>query len=141
MSITRSLLRQILAEEVEKAKKLPSHFGSGKNITVFGYRTKHFDICLSAEVLFKDIKDELKGVNLDGVKKMVAKAAQLSDKIFGIEKRVVNRGSATKEECNQSEELNDQLKACMKKILGDKTTKKIGYMSMHLREIRKRKDK
>ena len=140
MRLNLRQLRRIILEEAEKAK-LPAHFGGGKNINVFGYKTKHFEICASAVMLFEELKEELKGVKLEGVKDMVVKAAKLSDQIFGLEKRVVKRGSATKQECDRARELNDQLKVCMKKILGAKSTKKLGYMSMHIREITKRKQK
>ena len=136
----RRLVQEIVIKEA-KQKDLPAHFGGGKNITVFGYKTKHFDICLSAVNLFEDLKKKLKGVNLDGIKDMVAKAAKLSDQIFGLEKRVVKRDSATKKECDKARELNDQLMMCLKKILGKDTGKKTGYMKMHIREITKRKEK
>ena len=39
-------LRQLIFEEEYPAE--PDHFGGGENIDIFGYQTKHFDICKSA---------------------------------------------------------------------------------------------
>ena len=98
---------------------------------------------MSATNLFNDLKKQLntKGVDLDGIEKMVKKAARISDQIFGLEKRVVKRGTATKQECDRARELNVQLKDCLKHVLGGDTNKKLSYMPMHIREITKRKEK
>ena len=140
MKITRKQLRNLILHEAKKMD-VPAHFGGGKNITVFGYKTKHYDICLSAVNLFEDLKEKLKGVNLEGVEKSIVRAAKLSDQIFGIEKRVVKRGSSTSEECDKSRALNNELKDVLKGVLGNAAREKLGYMTMHVREITKRKDK
>ena len=140
MKITRKQLRNIILQEAKKLD-VPSHFGGGKNISVFGYKTKHFDICLSAVNMFEELKEKLKGVDLEGVEKSITKAAKLSDQIFGIEKRVVKRGSSTTEECDKSRLLNNELKDLLKGVLGNSAREKLGYMTMHIREITKRKAK
>jgi len=140
MKITRKQLRNLILQEAKKMD-VPAHFGGGRNINVFGYKTKHFDICLSAVNLFEDLKGKLKGVNFAGVEKSIVKAAKLSDQIFGIEKRVVKRGSSTSEECDKSRALNNELKDVLKGVLGNAAREKLGYMTMHVREITKRKDK
>ena len=50
----KDLLREQDDFKVDKKPEheIPSHFGSGKEITVKGYETKHFDICASAVSLF-----------------------------------------------------------------------------------------
>ncbi len=140
-----SRVRRMILDVLLEGKKgeEPAHFGSGKNVTVFGYKTKHFDICLSATNLFNDLKKQLnaKGVSLDGVEKMVKKAARISDQIFGLEKRVVKKGTATKKECDRARELNAELKDCLKHVLGSDTNSRLNYMPMHIREITKRKEK
>ena len=140
MKITRKQLREIILQEAKKID-VPAHFGGGSNLTVFGYKTKNFDICLSAVKLFEDLKKRLKGTKLEGVEKSVAKAARLSDQIFGIEKRVVKRGASTQEECDRAAELNRDLKSIVKSVLGASANDKLGYMKMHMREITKRKEK
>ena len=110
---------------------------------------KEEDILTSANLIKKGLViDRLlsslvvtKGVNLDGVEKMVKKAARISDQIFGLEKRVVKRGAATKKECDKGRELNAELKDCLKHVLGSETNSRLGYMPMHIREITKRKEK
>ena len=70
--------------EQEEGDK-PGHFGSGENIEVFGYQTKHFDICKSAVLLFKKITPE----NSNKLAQVyAAKAAKFLDIVFGIEKDV-----------------------------------------------------
>tara|TARA_A100001011_G_scaffold400259_1_gene513621 strand:- start:12876 stop:13586 length:711 start_codon:yes stop_codon:yes gene_type:complete len=135
----RRIIRDVLNEG--KDEDVPAHFGSGKDITVFGYKTKHFEICLSATNLFNELKDRLNKSKLDGVEKLIKKAAKISDQIFGLEKRVVKRGTATKAECDRSRELFAELKDCLRHVLGSDTNKKLSYMPMHIREITKRKEK
>ena len=140
MKITRRQLKELILQ-VAKKLDVPSHFGGGKNISIYRYKPKHVDICLSAVNLFEDLKKKLKGVKLAGVEKTITKAARLSDQIFGIEKRVVKRGSSTAKECDRARELNTELKDVLKGVLGSTARDKLGYMTMHIREITKRKTK
>ena len=140
MKLSRSQLRNLISEEAKKAK-LPGHFGSGKNIDVYGYKTKHFEICLSAVNLFEELKKKLKGINLKGIKVQVAEAAKITDKIFAIEKRVVKNNKSTEKDIEAALELNGQFKHAVKKIFAEDAVKKIAYMPMHLKEITKRKEK
>jgi len=66
---------------------IPSHFGSGKEITVKGYETKHFDICASAVSLFT----KLDKVDNEEATKYIVEAAKGIDHIFEMEKAVVNK--------------------------------------------------
>ena len=67
--------------------QIPSHFGSGKEITVKGYETKHFDICASAVSLFT----KLDKVDNEEATKYIVEAAKGIDHIFEMEKAVVNK--------------------------------------------------
>ena len=48
----KTLVNEVINEEDNET---PSHFGGGENISVFGYDTKHFDICNSAVILFEKL--------------------------------------------------------------------------------------
>ena len=66
-------------------------------LNVYGYQTKHFDICPGAQTLFKDI---LRGEFTDGVpsakeEDKVVKLAKLHDTLFALEKIALkNQGDA-----------------------------------------------
>ena len=72
----------------EKLVNEPAHFDSGENLEVFGYDTKHFDICGSATKLYQMLNDE-RGPD---VQQQISKSAKLLDKLFEIEKEVVRDG-------------------------------------------------
>ena len=64
--------------------------GQGE-LNVYGYATKHFDICTGARALFKDI---LSGEFTDGIpssneQDKIVKLAKLHDALFAIEKMVI----------------------------------------------------
>ena len=49
-------LKTLLFEEENKyPADAPEHFGGGENLDVFGYQTKHFDICKSATTLYEKL--------------------------------------------------------------------------------------
>ena len=61
-------------------------------LNVYGYQTKHFDICPGAQTLFKDI---LRGEFTDGVPSVkeqdkIAELARLHDLLFFLEKLAIN---------------------------------------------------
>ena len=83
-------LKDLLYEqEVDKKPehKIPSHFGSGKEITVKGYKTNHFDICASAVELF----GKLDKVDNEEATKLIVEAAKDMDMVFQLEKAVVRK--------------------------------------------------
>ena len=52
-------LKTLLVEQEQENKypeDAPKHFGGGENIDIFGYQTKHFDICKSAVTLYEKLK-------------------------------------------------------------------------------------
>ena len=94
---------KIMLEQHLLEAETPDHFGGGKNIDVFGYQTEHFDICKSAVMLFEKIKEKnLEGMAVDHAKK----AAQHIDKVFEIEKDVVEEGSAAPEQMEEAVDNN-----------------------------------
>jgi len=85
----------VLANELTKHFKASTdqevQENQGKEIDVYGYQTKHFDICPGATKLFKDI---LAGEYTDGVpssneQTKLVRLAKLHDALFGIEKVVL----------------------------------------------------
>jgi|TARA_B110000444_G_scaffold254800_1_gene287927 hypothetical protein len=126
--------------EQEEGDK-PGHFGSGENIEVFGYQTKHFDICKSAVLLFKKITPE----NSNKLAQVyAAKAAKFLDIVFGIEKDVVEEDSAAPEQIETSID-NVALFAyelgCAGANMTPMTdmTRDIAFVKMHMMEIINRK--
>ena len=79
-------LKTLLVEQEQDSKypsDAPEHFGSGENIDIFGFQTKHFDICGAAVTLYNTLKenDEHKDLIIDSAKEM--------DHLFEMEKQVV----------------------------------------------------
>ena len=134
--ITKQQLRRLI-EQVVIDKTIPEHFDSGENIDVYGYDTKHFDICRSAVMFFED---SLADAEFLGTEKMIVEAAKTADKIFALEKRVVGKGYSELEECEEAVELHDKFKECIKNILVEDYADKIGFMKMHVKEITKREE-
>ena len=79
----------LIEQEVDKKpeNEIPAHFGSGKEITVKGYKTNHFDICASAV----DLMTKLDKVDDEEATKYIVEAAKGLDHIFEMEKAVVRR--------------------------------------------------
>ena len=79
-------LKSLLVEQEQENKypeNAPEHFGGGKNIDIFGYQTKHFDICKSAVNLYEKIKQN------EEAKDLILKTAKDFDHLFEMEKQVV----------------------------------------------------
>ena len=115
----------------------PDHFGSGKNIDVFGYDTENFDICKSAVLLFQKLSD----AKMESTQEHIIKAAEHLDKFFGIEKDVVSKNSTSDEQGDKAIELLSlfsyeigDVSARMKKDL----TREIAFIGVHMDEIGKR---
>lgn len=136
MRITKRRLKRIIEQAIID-KTVPDHFDSGENIDVYGYDTKHFEICGSAVDLFEG---ELSGAKFPGTEKLIIEAAKLADKIFAIEKRAVSRGYSEYEECEEARELHDEFKDVIKDLLVEDYADKIGFMKMHVKEITKREE-
>jgi len=79
-------LKTLLVEQEQDSKypsDAPEHFGSGENIDIFGFQTKHFDICGSAVSLYNKLKE------YDEHKELIVESAKEMDHLFEMEKQVV----------------------------------------------------
>ena len=79
-------LKTLLVEQEQDSKypsDAPKHFGSGENIDIFGFQTKHFDICGSAVSLYNKLKE------YDEHKDLIVESAKEMDHLFEMEKQVV----------------------------------------------------
>ena len=66
-----------------KEQKVPDHFDGGENIDIFGYKTKHFDICRSAVDLYEKLREN------EEAKDLIVQSAKDMDHLFEMEKQVV----------------------------------------------------
>ena len=73
----------LFEEETNYPSDAPDHFGGGENIDIFGYQTKHFDICKSAVTLYKKL------IQNQEAKDLVLQSAKDMDHLFEMEKQVV----------------------------------------------------
>jgi len=81
-------LKTLLVEQEQENKypeDAPKHFGGGENIDIFGYQTKHFDICKSAVTLYEKLRE----YDDEKVKELVLITAKDFDHLFEMEKQVV----------------------------------------------------
>lgn len=92
-------------------KPLPSNVMMSMDI--FGFKPSHFDICPVAESLFKHLMTM--PVDADDMG-MIRSAALQADKVFEIEKNVIEKGEATEEELIQAILLVDDFKDLMREI-------------------------
>ena len=141
-------IRKIIKQEAAKIMleqhlleaETPDHFGGGKNIDVFGYQTEHFDICKSAVMLFTKIKEKnLEGMAVDHAKK----AAEHIDKVFGIEKDVVEEGSAAPEQMEEAVDNNMLFGyeiGALSMHIDEDLTRDTAFHKLHIMEIANRYD-
>ena len=76
-------LRDLLFEDNHYPPDAPDHFGGGENLNVFGYQTKHFDICKSATTLYEKL------IQNEEAKELIIQTAKDFDHLFEMEKQVV----------------------------------------------------
>lgn len=108
-------------------------FAEQGNLDVYGYQTKHFDICPGAYNTFlhfteMDLTDDVVG--------MVRSAAQIADNVFLLEKQVIEKQSASEEELNQANILVDDFYDLIDEI--DNLTNmehNVDYMDGHIEVI------
>ena len=77
----------------------PAHFGGGENIDIFGFETKHFDICKSAVILYEKLKEH------EDAKELIVSSAKELDHLFEMEKQVVNGEEVDHDPIEHSVEL------------------------------------
>ena len=73
----------LIKEDSHYPSDAPKHFGSGENIDIFGFQTKHFDICGAAVSLYNKLKE------YDEHKDLIIESAKEMDHLFEMEKQVV----------------------------------------------------
>ena len=83
------------------------------NINVFGYHTKHFEVCPKAVATFNHLISMDPDANTIG---MIRVAAVVIDSIFELEKRIVAKGSATQHEYDEVFRLADDFRDVMREI-------------------------
>ena len=141
-------IRKIIKQEAAKIMleqhlleaETPDHFGGGKNIDVFGYQTENFDICKSSVMLFTKIKEKnLEGMAVDHAKK----AAEHIDKVFSIEKDVVEEGSAAPEQMEEAVDNNMLFGyeiGALSMHIDEDLTRDTAFHKLHIMEIANRFD-
>ena len=79
ISKLKEAIRHLVLQEINEQDNKPSHFGGGKNINILGFKTEHFDICMSAVVLYQKLMEKELS---DEAKKLVISSAKELDHIF-----------------------------------------------------------
>ena len=79
----RQLIKEVLKEEIDP-----------REVNIFGYETKHFDVCPGAQGLYKRI---IAGEFTDGMpgpeeQDLIIRSAKLNDALFALEKNVLKTG-------------------------------------------------
>tara|TARA_B100000963_G_C22273460_1_gene513817 strand:+ start:130 stop:585 length:456 start_codon:yes stop_codon:yes gene_type:complete len=135
-------LKDLLKEqEVDKKPEheIPSHFGSGKEITVKGYKTNHFDICASAV----DLMTKLDKVEDEEATKYIVEAAKGLDHIFEMEKAVVRKEAVNHDPIKHGIELVNSVSfqlGYVAKLTGDDFMDETTFIPEHVMVMVKRKD-
>lgn len=83
------------------------------NINVYGYHTKHFEICPGAIATFNHLMTMSPDANTIG---MIRVAAIVADSIFELEKKVIAKESATQQEYDQVLRLADDFRDVMTEV-------------------------
>ena len=97
---------------LEKSKKGMAMYGKkakmneqdSLEVDVYGYQTKHFDVCPGAQSLYKRIVDE----DLVKDKDLVTRTAKLHDALFALEKTALENG-ATELDVEAAQLMADQI--------------------------------
>ena len=76
-------------------------------IEVGSYTTKHFDICPSAEALYKSIESQIDSEAMD----IAERAAKLQDVLFYMEKMAIENDQANVSDVQMAENLADEIMA------------------------------
>ena len=129
----KDLLREQDDFKVDKKPEheIPSHFGSGKEITVKGYETKHFDICASAVELFT----KLDKVEEEEATEYIVEAAKGIDHIFEMEKAVVNKEPLNHDPIKHGIEITNTASfqlGYVAKLIGDDFMDETQFISDHI---------
>jgi hypothetical protein len=115
-----------------KGGKVPAHFGSGKNIDVFGYQTENFDICGTAVKEFESAMEIMQNAK-ESEKESLARCAKYVDGLFGIEKLVVETAGA--DDANFYEAVSDIMSASIYNYRAEMSINLFSFVPQHLKEI------
>jgi hypothetical protein len=134
----KSWLKSYKGEMMSKGGKVPAHFGSGKNIEVFGYQTENFDICATAVKEFEAAVEIMQN-GKENQKESLARCAKHIDSLFGIEKAVVEDGVA--DDANFYEAYSDSMSASIYNYRAELFVNLFSFVPQHLKEIAIRMEK
>ena len=100
-------------DAMKKSAKGMAMYGKSMNeqegqVNVFGYQTKHFDICPGAQGLYKKITDEK-------LKEDAIKSAKLHDALFAMEKQALKSG-ANEEDVKKAQQIADAIMKLAQKM-------------------------
>ena len=133
-------LKTLLVEQEQEnkyPKDAPKHFGGGENLDVFGYQTKHFDICKSAVDLYNKLKEYDDGQ----VKELVLQTAKDFDHLFEMEKQVVKGEKVDHDPVNHAVEICNIVSFKLGHVAGlikDDFERDTAFIKLHVMEIIKR---
>ena len=113
----------------------PDHFGGGENIDIFGFETKHFDICKSAVILYEKLKEN------EEAKELIVSSAKELDHLFEMEKQVVKGEKVDHDPVEHSVELTNIISfqlGRVAEIINDDFERDTNFIKLHVMEIVKR---
>ena len=113
----------------------PEHFGGGENIDIFGFETKHFDICKSAVILYEKLKEN------EEAKELIVSSAKELDHLFEMEKQVVKGEEVDHDPVEHSVELTNIISfqlGRVAEIINDDFERDTNFIKLHVMEIVKR---
>ena len=121
-----------------KEQEKPEHFGGGENINIFGYQTEHFDICKSAVILYKKLKEH------EDAKELIVSSAKELDHLFEMEKQVVNGEEVDHDPIEHSVELVNIISFQLGRVaemINDDFERDTNFIKLHVMEIINRSKK
>ena len=104
------------------------------SLDIFGYKTKHFDMCPGAVALFEHLQKMTVDEETIG---MIRSAAQIADNVFEIEKNVIYDGNSDPSQLDQAIILVDDFKDLMHEIDEEVgMVHDVSFMDGHIRTIK-----
>ena len=125
---------------LEKSKKGMAMYGKSMNeapsnqVDVFGYTTRHFDVCPGAQSLYKKLSTEDKYKDKE---KEIVQLAKDHDILFGLEKKVLNAEKADDADVKNAETIANKIMDSAKKLGLDREH---NYVQGHVDKIKDVKD-
>ena len=129
-------LKDLLFEDNHYPADAPDHFGGGENLSVFGYQTKHFDICKSATTLYEKL------IQNEEAKELIIQTAKDFDHLFEMEKQVVRGEEVDHDPIEHGVELINIISfqlGRVAEIINDDFERDTNFLKLHLMEIINRK--